>query len=667
MNLSDSAAAQPQIGMMFLLFTLSVLLTGGLFALATGRAARISSAIGAITSALGGMLGCCAGVQALCASAPLRFDAAWHVPFGSFSLLCDPLAGVFLLAASALTALAGVYGHGYFASWRGKKPLGVLWCCFNLLTASMLVVITARNAVLFLVAWEVMTLVSFALVVFEHEDSSARDAGLTYLIAAHVGTACLLAMFIVLGQSSGSLDLAQMGVAGRLAGLVFVLAVAGFGTKAGFMPLHVWLPDAHPAASSPVSAVMSGVMIKTGIYGILRVLGMLGEPAPWWGWLLIGIGAVSGVMGVLFALAQHDLKRLLAYHSVENIGIIALGMGLGVLGRAEGMPDLAALGMAGALLHVINHAVFKGLLFLGVGAVAQASGTRNIERLGGLLPRMRGTALCFLIGAAAIAGLPPLNGFVSEFLIFLGAFKGAGSTVQLMAAALAVIVSLALIGGLASACFAKAFGIVFLGAPRSAAAADARECCALMRAPMMVLAAVCVVIGAGAPWAVRALSPAIAQASGTAPEALVIAAAPLYWIALCAAALIVLLLVVALARKLSRAGKPTGQQVTWDCGYAAPTAKMQCTASSFAQPLLDLFYAVLRTRRDEDLPHGLFPAHARLHTHTPDFVRVRLLTPVVRRAYALMLRLRVVQHGRLQLYILYIVVTVVALLLWKLR
>ncbi len=663
-TLIGCTAAWPRIPMMLLFITLSILCAGGIFALATGRKTHVAAAIGAGTALFAGAIGCAAAIHALLAHTPSEFTASWSVPFGSFSLGLDPLAGVFLLPICGLTALAGVYGHGYFR--HTTRPMGVLWFLFNLLTASMVVVVTARNAILFLMAWEVMTLASFFLVTFEHEDANVQRAGLTYLVAAHIGTACLLAMFVMLGNEAGSFEFAKMDAGGRVAGVAFVLAVVGFGTKAGFMPLHVWLPEAHPAAPSPVSAVMSGVMIKTGIYGLLRVLGMLGGPEPWQGWLLIGVGGVSGVLGVLFALAQHDIKRLLAYHSVENIGIITLGIGLGLLGRALEMPALSALAFAGALLHVVNHAVFKGLLFMGAGAVAHATGTREIDLLGGLLPRMRWTGLCFVVGAAAIAGLPPLNGFVSEFLVYLGALKGIGGAVPEMTAGLTVVVSLALIGGLAAACFAKAVGVVFLGSPRSAQAAQAHECPASMIAPMLVLAALCVAIGVGAPWAVRLLAPAVAQVSGTDETTMASAATPLRWIAAGACGIYMLVALVALARRWLLAGKRVGHEVTWDCGYAAPTARMQYTASSFAQPFTELFAAVLRTVRDVALPKGLFPADAHLHTNTPDLFRARLFVPIARGAYALMKQLRVLQHGRLQLYILYIVITVVALVVWKL-
>ena len=378
----------------------------------------------------------------------------------------------------------------------------------------MLLVVVARNGVLFLMSWELMSLASFFLVTLEDEKESVRRAGWIYLVAMHLGTAFLLAMFLLLGKNAGSLDFERLSTAAAPSGVFFLLAVIGFGTKAGFIPMHVWLPEAHPAAPSHVSAVMSGVMIKTGIYGLLRMLTLLGPPPAWWGWTLVAIGVVSGILGVLYALSQHDLKRLLAYHSVENIGIIAMGLGVGVLGISYENPTMAALGFTGGLLHVVNHAVFKSLLFLGAGSVLHATGTGELDRLGGLLKRMPVTGATFLIGAAAISGLPPLNGFVSEFLIYLGAVAGLGSQAHIAPAwplmSVLVVGGLALIGGLAAACFTKAFGIVFLGEPRSDEAAHAHEAGAAMRWPMVVLAGLCVLIGLAAPLWPLVLQPAVA-------------------------------------------------------------------------------------------------------------------------------------------------------------
>ena len=439
--------------------------------------------------------------------------------------------------------------------------------------------------------------------------------------------------------------------------------------------MHVWLPEAHPAAPSHVSAVMSGVMIKTGIYGLLRTLTLLGEPPAWWGWTLLAVGAVSGILGVLYALSQHDLKRLLAYHSVENIGIIALGLGVGLLGTSWKNPAMAALGFTGGLLHVVNHAVFKSLLFLGAGSVLHAAGTGEIDRLGGLLKRMPVTGATFLIGAAAISGLPPLNGFVSEFLIYLGAVAGLGGEAHATSArvlmSVLVVGGLALIGGLAAACFAKAFGIVFLGEPRSTEAAGAHEAAAPMRWPMIALAGLCVFIGLSAPLWPRVLAPAVAvivpeQGPLSQSERGDVAVAPLLGIMLGSYILLGLIVLLAHLRQKLLAGRRVEQSVTWDCGYAAPTPRMQYTASSFAQPLLLLFRLFLQPRDEIHEPHGLFPQQASLHSHTPDLFRRWLYEPLFLGIAWLASKLRWFQEGRIQIYVLYIALTILVLLIWKL-
>ncbi|MGC8989090.1 MAG: proton-conducting transporter membrane subunit, partial [Verrucomicrobiia bacterium] len=425
-------------------------------------------------------------------------------------------------------------------------------------------------------------------------------------------------------------------------------------------------------APSHVSALMSGVMIKTGIYGLVRALTWAGTPAWWWGYLLVAIGLTSGVFGVLFALAQHDLKRLLAYHSVENIGIIATGIGVGLIGMSFDLPALVVLGFCGAFLHVINHAIFKGLLFLAAGAVLHETSTRNIERLGGLMKRMPWTGLAFFVGATAICGLPPLNGFVSEFLIYLGALSGAKSTAALVAAPmLAVVIGLALIGGLAGACFAKAFGIVFQGEPRSEQAAHAHECGGLMRVPMVLLAIGCALIGLLAPLVVSVLAPAVESVSGLPSSSvtgqLAVSMRPLALVAGCGAALIMLGAAFALVRWGLLRGRSVSMAVTWDCGYVRPTARMQYTASSFAQPLTALFSPVLRTARKGVAIDDVFPGHSELETHTPDVAREFFFRPVFSGVGALFSRLLWLQQGRLQVYVLYLAIALVALLVWKAR
>jgi hydrogenase-4 component B len=656
------------------LLAIGVLFTSGLLAVIAGRKAVCATALGAGGAVAGCFIGLVPAVSALRSGRveTLRWD--WLTPFGSFFLQIDPLSAFFLLPIFGLSIVAAIYGAKYLMAYGSRKNLGGPWFFFNLLVTGMALVVLARNAILFLMAWELMSLASFFLVTFEDDKESVCEAGWTYLVATHLGTAFLLVMFLLLGRQAGSLDfdrfLAASGAIAPIASVVFCMALVGFGTKAGFVPLHVWLPEAHPAAPSHVSALMSGVMIKTGIYGLLRTFTFLGRPDPWWGWALIGIGLASGIGGVLFALAQHDLKRLLAYHSVENIGIIALGLGTGVLGLAINQPVLAVLGLTGGLLHVLNHALFKGLLFLGAGAVIHATGTRDIERLGGLIKRMPWTAAMFLIGSVAICGLPPLNGFVSEFLIYFGAFAGVGSQgVSVWGAA--TIAGLAMIGALATACFTKAFGVVFLGEPRSDQGANRHEVAWSMIVPMVILAAGCAAIGFLAPQVVTAMKPVIANLTGLPvrdiAEGLAKAIDPLRWVVGASGIFTATLGLLVLLRAWLLAGKEVGASGTWDCGYTRPTARMQYTASSFAQPITNMFHFLLRTRNRLRAPVGFFPEKAALHTETDDVFRRNLFRPTFRFVEWLLLQAHRLQQGSVQVYVLYVAVTLLVLLVWNLR
>ena len=672
--------------MTWLLFAMALLLLGAMAVLLLGRPDRNVSWLGAGSVVIASVLGCVPVIHVLSGGSVEAVRVPWSVPFGEFFLELDPLTAWFLFPTLLVSALSAIYGVGYLRSWQGRRSLGPVWFFYCLLVLGMMLVLLARNAVLFLIAWELMALASFFLVTFEHERESVREAGWIYFVATHLGTAFLLVFFLLTARETGSMDFtvwAEKGIQTRgLADILFLLAIVGFGTKAGFMPFHVWLPEAHPAAPSHVSALMSGVMIKTGIYGLLRALTFLGAPAGagatagrpplWWGWALIGIGLTSGVLGVLFALAQHDLKRLLAYHSVENIGIIALGLGAGLLGMSTGSSMLIVLGFGGGLLHVVNHALFKGLLFLGAGAVLHGTGTLEIDHLGGLLKRMPWTAATFLIGAVAISGLPPLNGFVSEFLIFLGAFKGGVSTGGAIAVPLlALIAGLALIGGLAAACFTKAFGIVFLGEPRSEHVSHAHEADWTMRLPMLILAAGCVLIGLFAPVVVGSLQAVLENLTHLQPAAvsenLAAVASPLAWVVIGTVAFLLLLLALILLRRGLLAGRRVETNVTWGCGYAQPTARMQYTASSFAQPLMDLFRPLLGTKKKISPPRGFFPEEAALKTVTPDISHEEVYRPVFGRINEWLSQLRWVQHGKVQLYVLYIAVTLIVLLIWELR
>ncbi|HUI68930.1 MAG TPA: proton-conducting transporter membrane subunit [Spirochaetia bacterium] len=674
------------------LLPVALLVLVGFCALLLNRSVHLSHALGAAGAVGSSLVGLGITIVSLLTAQSETLALPWNTSIGaSFSVGFDPLSGFFLLPIYGLTAVCAIFGFGYLGHSSRNRGLGPSWFFFCILAASMALVVIARNAVLFLVAWEIMSFSSWALVTHEHEREEARQAGITYLIATQIGTAFLLVMFLTLGAAASAgapaaspsaanqgavLDFSRFALGSSatmpaVAGVVFLLSVIGFGTKAGIVPLHVWLPEAHPAAPSHVSALMSGVMIKTGIYGILRVLTFLGEPPAWWGWTLVIVGAASGIIGVLFALAQHDIKKLLAYHSVENIGIICLGIGVGLLGVSDHVPAVAVLGFAGGMLHILNHAIFKGLLFLGAGAAAHAAGTREMDRLGGLLHRMPLTGVGFLVGAAAISGLPPLNGFVSELLIFLGSFAGFSANAIPLAVASAVSVAgLALISGLAAACFTKAFGISFLGEPRTPEAADAKEPAIALVAPVLLLAAACAAIGALGSYALSAVAPLAGLMTGILPSTVTDLTAPaqagLQNAAFVAFGVVGLTAALALVRTLAQRARSVRQAGTWDCGYVRPDARMQYTSSSFAQPLTGMFNWLLHPARHMTPLRELFPARAEFATETPDVFRKRLFGPIFQGAATAFSRLAWLQHGRLQLYVLYLAAALLVLLVWRL-
>jgi hydrogenase-4 component B len=654
------------------LLGLIIIFLGGMGSLISSRKAVLASFIGAIGTVLGGVIAIIPTFQVLIHGQTETLRLNWSIPSGSFFIQIDAISAFFLIPILALSAIVSIYGAEYLLAYRQKKNLGVPWFFYNLLLIGMMLVVVARNGVLFLIAWEIMSLSSFFLVTFEYEKPAVRQAGLIYLIAMHIGTSFLVVFFILLGHHAGSLDFDKIsGVPSSLANILFLLAIVGFGTKAGFMPLHVWLPYAHPAAPSHVSAIMSGVMIKTGIYGLVRAFTILGTPPAWWCCLLISIGAISGIIGIIFALAQHDLKRLLAYSSVENIGIITIGLGVGLLGININSPTLAVLGFAGGLFHMINHAVFKGLLFMGAGAVLHSSETVNMERLGGFIKRMPWTAVAFLVGAISICGLPPFNGFVSEFLIYLGVFKnGIGGGFEAVLFALIVIGSLVLIGGFALACFAKAFCITFLGEPRSESAKHAHEVGPGMKFSMITLAVLCVLLGIFSPFVIKSTQQVISDI-GSLPLAdiqteLGSTSTILNNVVLVSLILFVMVIGFSVLRKKILQGRSVGETVTWDCGYAKPDPHMQYTATSFSQPLTNLFKNILPNRKDISLPEGIFPAKSMFKTDISDLGEKYIYFPVYRWICSSVSNLRWLQHGRIQIYILYIALTLLILLIWKL-
>ncbi len=663
----------------FYLAAAGLIFCSGLPALAWGRWAKSGEILSVVLLLTGAALGLAASLAGAWQSPAPVLAAPWSIPGGSFLVELDALAALFLLPALVILGLGGVYGLGYFSQARHGAAAGRLRLFYGILGAAIVLLPVCRNGLLFLMAWEVMAIGSFLLILTEQEEEAARRAAYVYLAATHTGTLALFAMFILLAGASGSFDFpraATLDGATFQAGAIFLLALFGFGLKAGVMPLHIWLPGAHAAAPSHVSALMSGVVIKMGIYGLVRVASFYtGQPA-WWGGGMLALGVVSAIMGVVFALAQHDIKRLLAYHSVENIGIILIGLGCALLGKTFHSPALVVLGLAGALLHVVNHGLFKSLLFLGAGSVIQATGTREIDRYGGLLRTMPRTAFFFLGGAVAICGLPPLNGFVSEWFIYLGLLHSQteGAAFPLSLTVLAAP-ALAMTGALAVACFVKVFGVTFLGTARRQFSAVPSEAPGSMLLPMAILFLCCLVIGL-APWTIvpllqRAVAAWLGSALATlspagSPESMLIGSlAPVYWLSLCAVLLLTLSAGFFLRQKSFPEPGREKRPVTWGCGYREGTPRMQYTAISFAELLVGLFHWGLWSDIAGGRAIGFFPAAASLAAHTPDLILDRLIHPVCRALSRTAFAARAFLHqGWIGIYLLYSALTLCLLLLW---
>lgn len=645
---------------------LALWLGGGLGAL-LARRSPFATTLGAGGAVMGSAAALVAGVRALDGPSPESWSVPWSLPGGALQLRLDPLGAVFLLPIGLIGGLCSVYGVAYLRRHGAGRSIAGALAEYNLLLASMAVVVVANDLLLLVIAWEVMTLSSWALVVSDHRDTEVRAAGLQYLVAGHLATAALLLLALFLSLDRGTFEIAALGEPRSLpGGLLFVLVLLGFGTKAGIVPMHVWLPDAHPAAPSHVSALMSAVMITMGFYGIARFLSVLGDPATWWAYLLLLLGAVGAVGGVLFALAQRDVKRVLAYSTVENAGIATLALGLGVLGSALDRPDLAGLGWTAALLHLWNHALAKGALFLGFGAVAQAVGSRDLDRWGGLLARWPLIGSPLVLAAAAIASLPGLNVFTSEWLLLRGLLLGGMTAAGLpQSALLAVVVALALAGGLAVACFTRLVGIGLLGSPRSAGAAAAHPPGWMMWGPVLVLAAACVLVASMPAVVAGALAAAVGVAAPGAD--VVIARTTLRPLVILLPLVTVATLVVLAARALAVRRWAPELRATWACGYAEPTATMQYSSTSFGQPLTSVLEPVLRTEtRAEVLPGpaaGLtWPRHMRRTSRTADRVLAAVYQPLFAAVARTGARLRAHYTPRVTTSLFYMVATVLAVL-----
>jgi len=651
------------------LAALAIHLAGALAGPLLARRPSLALRTGAGAGVLGSLVGLAAVLPFLLGATPAERVLAWSEPLGAFHLRLDPLSAFFQAALFGLAVPVSAFGASYMRPQVGRRPLGAFVLFQGLLLVSLSLVFAAADAVLFLVAWEVMTVATFALVTFDDGRAQVRRAGFVFLVASHLGTAFLVALFLVLGRGAGGFDFARF-EAVRAAGVaapavLFAVGLVGFGTKAGLVPLHVWLPEAHPAAPSHVSALLSGVMIKTGVYGLLRLLGFLPPLGAGYGLLLGALGLSSALVAITLTLGQGDLKRALAFSSVENVGLILLGIGVGIAAGASGHPVVAALGLGGALFHVWNHALMKGLAFLGAGTLVHAAHSQDLERMGGLLARLPLTGSLFLVGTASLAALPPLAGFSSEWLLYLGLLSGAGSatgTASLLG--YLAVAALALVGAIAAVSFTRIVGVALLGNPRTAAAAHAREVGPAGWVPLAVLTAGCAVFGVFPALPLRLVVPVAVQVGALQAPAVLGPAA-----ATSSAPRILALLLLALAAGLFllgrrlRAAHPPAPSETWGCGFTAPTSRMEYTASSYAQLLATgLVPRSLRPRLHLQVPRGIFPARASFRSEAQDPARTRLFDPLFRVLGDRMSRLRRFQAGRLNLQLLYTLLTLVALL-----
>ncbi len=570
-------------------------LAGAFLPLLSARNPRISSILGFGLALAGSITALAAGIASFLGAGTQAFTLAELGQLGSLSFSIDALSGLFVSIIAFVGAAVSIYSISYADEYREKGySLSRFAFLYNIFLLSMILVVAAQNAVLFLVLWEAMALSSFFLVTFEHKEEGVKSAGFNYLVITHVGAVALILMFLILASGSGSADFSsfpQASYAPLLLDAVFVLALVGFGSKCGIIPLHIWLPLAHPQAPSNVSALMSGVMLKTAIYGLVRVLfGFLGIVGTgnemWWGVAILVLGMFSSVLGVLYSLLEHDMKRLLAMHSIENIGIIFIGLGAAVIFASLKLPELAALALFACLYHTLNHALFKSLLFLGAGSIAYSTHERNIEELGGLAKLMPVTAVLFLLGSASIAAIPPLNGFVSELLTFEALLGGVSIPAPVSLILSLAVLFLALTSALAVGAFVKAFGIPFLGLPRSPHALKAKEAPASMLAGMALLGLACIAAGA--------FPAVIAQATLGIFDSFGFTAASSFQLVAASEGLQTSTILLALVLGsvllggvawLSGRGRRQESGDTWACGFIPVTSRMQYSAAGFAMPV----------------------------------------------------------------------------------
>ncbi|MEK7150893.1 MAG: proton-conducting transporter membrane subunit [Patescibacteria group bacterium] len=603
-------------------------------------------------------------------------------PLVSISFTIDKLSVFFIFVISLVALFCSLYGIGYVKHFYKKYSIGALGFFYNLFIVGMLLVVTASNGLFFLIAWEIMSVASYFLVIYDRNDQKNVKAGFLYLVMTHIGTAFIILAFLLLYKFTGSFDFNSIRLGSALIpayikDIVFVLAMIGFGTKAGIIPLHIWLPVAHPAAPSHVSGLMSGVMIKTGVYMMIRIFVDILQPVPvWWGLVILVVGSVSALLGVLYALAERDIKQLLAYSSIENIGIILLGVGSSLAFLSLGMPTFALIGLVAALFHTLNHAVFKSILFLSAGSVINQTHTGNMEEHGGLIRHMPQTAFFFLMGSMAISALPPFNGFFSEWLIFQTLFKG---MMEINFSAkwifMASAGALAFTGGLALACFIKAFGSIFLARPRGSKARQAKESSYSLRMGMGGLAAGALLLGIFSAnvmsildrvvrdLSVFQLTPSfisVSPSQSLSSENISLVSAPVLFVSF-----IVTFIGILLATKY---GVYKNQKVhlgtTWDCGTDL-TPGMEITPTGLTRSIVTVFKGVLKPSIQHEIEYHdaesrYLPKSRTVILTLDDMYQVYLYIPLRNFITALSERAKEIQSGNINVYIMYIFIALLS-------
>jgi len=608
-----------------LLVSVPVLLFGAVLSVGL-RANRAAAAVALGAQLVAVALVFAALIPVLAGGPPVEVVWPWPLPIDAISFRLDGLGAFFLSWSLSLTLFGGVYSVGYLepylARGRHSGPHHALLCLTSL---AFVLIYTTQNALVFLLAWEVAAVSAWLLVIWDYPKQNIRFAGFNYLVSTHVGLFVLVAAFMLLHSKTGSMNFVDFGLflstKSPSRGTIFLLLGTAFALKSAFFPFHTWLPRAHSAAPAHVSALMSGVIHKAGLFAFLRFTFLMGRPEPWMGWCVLGFGAVSALFGVLYTSTQRDLKRLLGYSSTENVGIVSMGFGVGYLGWSWGQPTLALLGFAGGLLHILNHALFKCLLFYGAGAVYKGTHTVDLERLGGLVKKMPRTAGLFLVGALAISALPPLNGFTSELLVYSGLLSGSAPSPSANVALVASAALLAFVGAVGALSMVRAFGVVFLGNPRDPSVHEATDPPRTMLAPMVLHGALVVALGVAPELGlvlVRSALGALPWDGGI--ELALTPLAPIVWANRVLAAVLAVGMVVA-----HRRGRSARRSPTWGCGAVAPTPRMQYTASSFTASFARVLESFLPVLRREQLPVETFPRHpSKVATHHPDAVERRM-------------------------------------------